>query len=72
MRVRLVCGHEELLYGGSEPSTCVYDAYFTTPTVCTDAELKNITSQLRQLEALQAEVQAEIAAAALAASKDEL
>ena len=70
MRVRLVCGEEEVLYGGSEPSTCVYDTYFTTPTACTENELSSITAQLRQLEALQAEVQAEIEAAA--AFKDEL
>ena len=70
MRVRLVCGEEEKLYGGAEPATCVYDTFFSTPIACTDAELHNITSQLKQLEALQAEVQAEIAAAA--ALKDAL
>ena len=63
LRVRLMCGDEELLHSGSEPSTCVYDAFLTTPAVCTAGELDKLVTQLQQLQALQAEVQAEILAA---------
>ena len=47
LRVRLVCGEEDKLYGGTEPATCVYDAFMTTPIACTDIELKGYQSQLR-------------------------
>ena len=53
LRVRILCGEEEQLYGGSEPSTCVYDAYLTTPAVCTEGELEGLqvgeVSKQRQL-----------------------
>ncbi|GAX85894.1 hypothetical protein CEUSTIGMA_g13310.t1 [Chlamydomonas eustigma] len=68
MRVYLQCGAEEILHSGSEPSTCVYQSAFVTPLACTHQEHQSIMTELQQLLSLQAEVQAEIAAA----EKDEL
>lgn len=69
MRVHMSCGPEEKLHNTSEPSTCVYKAYFTTPLVCSSDELLQLSKKLNDLEEQRRAIQAEINADS---RKDEL
>ncbi|GFR42561.1 hypothetical protein Agub_g3472 [Astrephomene gubernaculifera] len=65
LTVTMSCGMENKLSDGEEPGTCRYAAKFTSPALCTDAEVEELRQQLRNLEAFEQEVRAQIA-------KDEL
>lgn len=60
MAVHMVCGVDEQLSDGEEPSTCAYAAKLTTPAVCTEAELEELQKQMDDLEAFEIEVKAQI------------
>lgn len=43
LTVNLVCGHEENMWGGEEPATCVYTVWMSTPLACTDDDLAKVS-----------------------------
>ncbi|GFH10677.1 uncharacterized protein HaLaN_06036 [Haematococcus lacustris] len=62
------------MWGGEEPSTCVYTTWMSTPAACREEDRTKELAQLQQLEQFEAEVRAEIEAAekAAAVAHDEL
>jgi hypothetical protein len=62
LRARLACGAEFAVSDASEPETCVYAATVTAPQACTPEGLARLEAAVRDLDAEQARLAAEIAA----------
>ncbi len=42
LTVKLVCDDVEEMWGGEEPSTCVYTVWMATPLACRPADLEKV------------------------------
>lgn len=72
LRLELQCSLSEELYDCEEPATCAYACKFTTPTACTEQDLKDAKDALLAVERAEAEILAELAAEAAGTAHDEL
>ncbi|KAL6754230.1 glucosidase II beta subunit-like protein-domain-containing protein [Haematococcus lacustris] len=72
LTLQLVCGAQEQLWGGEEPSPCTYTAWMSTPAACREQDREQEQARLQQLERVEEEVRAECGAAEGSEAHDEL
>eukprot|EP00210_Caulerpa_lentillifera_P006881 g6578.t1 len=58
--VYLLCGVEDRVLTVMEPDMCEYSANFSTPTVCMESELNELTNRVRSVEKLIFEIKDEL------------